>query len=101
MARLRSATPVGVPPRDTSPDASIFRRWLATSAGDVALASDLATGANSTTPIDHSGAPLGCQLRMPLAAQHIGRIVGNVLFNIIVVPLPQPLNAWRGYDLSY
>jgi hypothetical protein len=92
MARLRSTTPVGVPPRDTSPDASIFRRWLATSAGDVALASDLATGANSTTPIDHSGAPLGCQLRMPLAAQHIGRIIGNVSgsdgnYYILAVPV--------------
>jgi hypothetical protein len=92
MARLRSTTPVGVPPRDTSPDASIFRRWLATAAGDVALASDLATGANSTTPIDHSGAPLGCQLRMPLAAQHIGRIIGNVSgsdgnYYILAVPV--------------
>jgi hypothetical protein len=92
MARLRSTTPVGVPPRDTSPDASIFRRWLATAAGDVALASDLATGANSTTPIDHSGAPLGCQLRMPLAAQHIGRSIVNVSgsdgnYYILAVPV--------------
>lgn len=92
MARLRSSSPVGVPPRDTSPDASIFRRWLATAAGDVALASDLATGANSTTPIDHSGAPLGCQLRMPLAAQHIGRIIGNISgtagdYYILAVPV--------------
>jgi hypothetical protein len=92
MARLRSASPVGVPPRDTSPDASIFRRWLATAAGDVALASDLATGANSTTPIDHSGAPLGCPLRLPLAAQHIGRIIGNVSgsdgnYYILAVPV--------------
>lgn len=73
MARLRSSTPVGVPPRDVSTDASIFRRWLATAAGDVALAADLATGANSTTPIGHTGAPDGCQLRLPLAAQHINR----------------------------
>ena len=92
MARLRSTSPVGVPPRDTSPDASIFRRWLATAAGDVALASDLATGANSTTPIDHSGAPLGCQLRMPLAAQHIGRSIANVSgsdgnYYILAVPV--------------
>jgi hypothetical protein len=75
MARLRSTSPVGVPPRDTSVDASIFRRWLATAAGDAALAADLATGANSTTPIDHSGAPNGCQIRLPLAAQHIGRSI--------------------------
>lgn len=92
MARLRSSSPVGVPPRDTSPDASIFRRWLATAAGDVALASDLATGANSTTPIDHTGAPLGCPLRMPLAAQHIGRLIGNVstvdgYYYILAVPV--------------
>jgi hypothetical protein len=93
MARLRSASPVGVPPRDTSPDTSIFRRWLATAAGDVALASDLATGANSTTPIDHSGAPLGCQLRMPLAAQHIGRSIditsggSNGDYYILAVPV--------------
>ncbi len=93
MARLRSTTPVGVPPRDTSPDASIFRRWLSTAAGDVALASDLATGANSTTPIDHSGAPLGCQLRMPLAAQHIGRSIditsggSNGDYYILAVPV--------------
>ena len=92
MARLRSASPVGVPPRDTSPDASIFRRWLATAAGDVALASDLATGANSTTPIDHSGAPLGCPLRLPLAAQHIGRSIKNIStvdgsYYIIAVPV--------------
>lgn len=92
MARLRSASPVGVPPRDTSPDTSIFRRWLATAAGDVALASDLATGANSTTPIDHSGAPLGCPLRMPLAAQHIGRSIANVSgsdgnYYILAVPV--------------
>lgn len=73
MARLRSTSPVGVPPRDTSVDASIYRRWLATAAGDTALAADLATGANSTTPIGHTGAPDGCPLRLPLAAQHINR----------------------------
>lgn len=78
MARIRSTSPVGVPPRDTSTDTSIFRRWLTAAVGDVALASDLATGANSTTPIDHSGAPNGCQLRLPLAAQHIGRSIGNI-----------------------
>jgi len=89
MARLRSSSPVGVPPRDTSPDASIFRRWLATAAGDVALASDLATGANSTTPIDHSGAPLGCPLRLPLAAQHIGRsIISTVTGDYYILAVP-------------
>lgn len=75
MARIRSTAPVGVPPRDTSVDASIFRRWLTAAVGDAALAADLATGANSTTPIGHTGAPDGCQLRMPLAAQHIGRSI--------------------------
>jgi hypothetical protein len=75
MARLRSTSPVGVPPRDTSVDASIFRRWLHAAVGDTALAADLATGANSTTPIAHTGAPDGCPLRLPLAAQHIGRSI--------------------------
>jgi hypothetical protein len=91
MARIRSTSPVGVPPRDTSTDTSIFRRWLTAAVGDVALASDLATGANSTTPIDHSGAPNGCQLRFPLAAQHIGRSIVNLdtdgYYYIIAVPI--------------
>jgi hypothetical protein len=73
MARKRSASFVGSPPRDVVTDASIYERWLSDAAGDMALVADLVTGANSTTPIDHTGAPLGCPIRVPLAAQHIDR----------------------------
>lgn len=91
MARVRSTNPVGVTSRDVAPDSPIYARWLRAAVGDTALAHDLITGANSTTAIDHSGAPLGCPLRLPLAAQHIGRglITTGIeeVFPILVVPI--------------
>ena len=91
MARVRSTNPVGVSYRDVAPDTPIYARWLRAAVGDTALAHDLITGANSTTAIDHSGAPNGCQLRLPLAAQHIGRglITTGIeeVFPILVVPI--------------
>lgn len=73
MARKVNASFFGSPPRDVVTDAGLYERWLANAAGDAALVADLVTGANSTTPIDHTGAPLGCPIRLPLAAQHIDR----------------------------
>jgi hypothetical protein len=90
MARVRSTNPVGVTPRDVAPDAPIYARWLRAAVGDTALAHDLITGANSTTAIDHSGAPLGCPLRMPLAAQAINRDVSATSagdYYILAVPV--------------
>lgn len=90
MARVRSTSPVGVTPRDVAPDAPIYARWLRAAVGDTALAHDLITGANSTTAIDHSGAPLGCPLRMPLAAQAINRDVSATSdgdYYILAVPV--------------
>lgn len=89
MARVRSSSPVGVMPRDVAPDAPIYARWLRAAVGDTALAHDLITGANSTTAIDHSGAPLGCPLRMPLAAQHINRsIVSTTTKEYYIIGVP-------------
>ena len=90
MARVRSTSPVGVTPRDVAPDAPIYARWLRAAVGDTALAHDLITGANSTTAIDHSGAPLGCPLRMPLAAQYLNRSIASSEtqdFYILAVPV--------------
>lgn len=90
MARVRSTSPVGVTPRDVAPDAPIYARWLRAAVGDTALAHDLITGANSTTAIDHSGAPLGCPLRMPLAAQYLNRNIASSEtqdFYILAVPV--------------
>lgn len=90
MARVRSTNPVGVTSRDVAPDLPIYARWLRAAVGDTALAHDLITGANSTTAIDHSGAPLGCPLRMPLAAQHLNRSIASSEtqdFYILAVPV--------------
>jgi hypothetical protein len=90
MARVRSTNPVGVARRDIGPDAPIYSRWLRAAVGDAALAHDLITGANSTTAIDHSGAPNGCQLRMPLASQHIERALYSTTtdeYYILAVPI--------------
>lgn len=89
MARVRSGSPVGVTSRDVAPDTPIYARWLRAAVGDTALAHDLITGANSTTAIDHSGAPLGCPLRMPLAAQHINRsIVSTTTREYYIIGVP-------------
>lgn len=90
MARVRSGSPVGVTSRDVAPDAPIYARWLRAAVGDTALAHDLITGANATTAINHSGAPLGCPLRMPLAAQAINRDVSATSagdYYILAVPI--------------
>ena len=90
MARVRSTNPVGSTPRDVAPDAPIYARWLRAAVGDTALAHDLITGANSTTAINHSGAPLGCPLRMPLAAQAINRDISATSdgdYYILAVPV--------------
>lgn len=96
MARIKSGAFVGSPPRDVVADASIFRRWLRDAVGDTALVSDKATGENATTAIRHTGAGDGCQLRLPLAAQHIdvpiilegsGVIVGEQDFYVLAVPV--------------
>ena len=90
MARVRSTNPVGVTPRDVAPDAPIYARWLRAAVGDTALAHDLITGANTTTAINHSGAPLGCPLRMPLAAQAINRDISATSdgdYYILAVPV--------------
>lgn len=90
MARVRSTNPVGVTSRDVAPDEPIYARWLRAAVGDTALAHDLITGANTTTAIDHSGAPLGCPLRMPLAAQYLNRNIASSEtqdFYIIAVPV--------------
>jgi hypothetical protein len=90
MARVRSTNPVGVARRDIGPDAPIYSRWLRAAVGDAALAHDLITGANSTTAIDHSGAPNGCQLRMPLASQYINRALlssSSDEYYILAVPI--------------
>jgi hypothetical protein len=89
MARVRSTNPVGSTPRDVAPDAPIYARWLRAAVGDTALAHDLVTGANSTTAIDHSGAPNGCQLNMPLAAQHLNRsIVSTTTKEYYIIGVP-------------
>ena len=106
MARIVSANPVGSPPRDVVADASIFKRWLEAAVGDAALAADLATGANGETPINHSGAPLGCPLRLPLAAQHIGRslaLIGSATeedFYILAVPIFVRVGEAGAYRLT-
>jgi len=106
MARIVSANPVGSPPRDVVADASIFKRWLEAAVGDAALAADLATGANGETPINHSGAPLGCPLRLPLAAQHIGRslaLIGSATeedFYILAVPVFVRVGEAGAYRLT-
>jgi len=96
MARIKSTSFVGSPPRDVVADASIFRRWLRDAVGDTALVSDKVTGENTTTAIRHTGAGDGCQLRLPLAAQHIdvpiileggGVTVEEQEFYIIAVPV--------------
>lgn len=96
MARIKSGAFVGSPPRDVVADASIFRRWLRDAVGDTALVSDKVTGENATTAIRHTGAGDGCQLRLPLAAQHIdvpiileggGVIVGEQDFYVLAVPV--------------
>lgn len=90
MARVRSTSPVGVTSRDVAPDTPIYARWLRAAVGDTALAHDLITGDNSTTAINHSGAPLGCPLRMPLAAQYLNRSIASSEtqdFYILAVPI--------------
>lgn len=96
MARIKSTTFVGSPPRDVVADASIYRRWLRDAVGDVALVSDKVTGENSTTAMRHTGAGDGCQLRLPLAAQHIdvpiilqgaGVVVDEQDFYVLAVPV--------------
>lgn len=106
MARIVSATPVGSPPRDVVADASVFKRWLEAAVGDAALAADLATGANGETPINHTGAPLGCPLRIPLAAQHIGRslaLTGSATeesYYILAVPVFVRVGEGGAYRLT-
>jgi hypothetical protein len=90
MARVRSSSPVGVTSRDVAPDSPIYARWLRAAVGDTALAHDLITGANTTTAINHSGAPLGCPLRMPLAAQYLNRSIATTAtgyYYILAVPV--------------
>ena len=90
MARVRSTNPVGVTSRDVAPDSPIYARWLRAAVGDTALAHDLITGDNATTAVNHSGAPLGCPLRMPLAAQAINRDVSAASdgdYYILAVPV--------------
>jgi len=47
------------------------QRWLRAAIGDTALVADRIGGLNGATPIDHSGAPNGCALGMPLWCQAV------------------------------
>ena len=109
MARIKNATFAGSPPRDVVGDASIFRRWLSNAVGDIALVTDLVTGANAEPPITHTGGGLGCQMRIPLAAQHIdrslvlqgaGASVAEDNFWVIAVPVFVPTGEAGAYRLT-
>ena len=107
MARIKNATFAGSPPRDVVGDASIFRRWLANAVGDIALVTDLVTGANGETPITHTGAGNGCQLRLPKAAQHIdssivleGSGIAEQAAYVLAVPVFIPAGEADRYRLE-
>ncbi len=96
MARKKNASFVGSPTVDVARDSSIFARWVANAAGDLALVYDKITGENghsATDTINHSGSGRGCPLALPIGSQQINRnlrIVGAVNqadFYILVFPV--------------
>lgn len=107
MARIKNASFVGSPPRDVVADASIFQRWMENAIGDVALVTDKVTGANGETPLTHTGAGDGCQLRLPKAAQHIdrsivleGTTIAEQLAYVLAVPVFVPAGEADRYRLE-
>ncbi len=70
MARLKSASFVGSPPRDVARDAPILTRWLTNAAADAALVYDKMTGLNAeANTINHTGSGRGCPLSLPVVNQ--------------------------------
>lgn len=79
MARKKNATFQGLSRTNAVRDASIFRSSIENAVGDAALIFDKLTGENGhsgTDTINHSGSGRGCQLRMPLVNQYVGKGIG-------------------------